>query len=401
MWHANIGYPRPSSLPDSKALLRPVARSFLRGARAAPVWAQLLQQRVAGQGPRIAFLPSRDTGGGEGGKASGSSHLRIGCIAAALGARGWSTLVLPWRLTLAQRHALLAGFAPDVIVMQGVRHDLNRPDLYPGHRILLDIDDADFHLAHLEAPMAAAMDGVAGVIAGSRYVADWARGQGAEAHVVWTGTPASDTRLIGHGDRPPIVAWAQSRPGDYVEEAALVRRVMGRVAAYHPGVRLRLYDRRAGDDDGLLQSFEDAGIQTEQVSNMRYSDYLASFDQVAIGLAPLCASTPFSRGKSFGKVLAYLDRGVPVVASDMADHADFFTSRTGVITNDEGVWIDRILELLDDPVARDHMADAAHDAFAARLTTEAAAGHVERILQDVLCDRRTTTDSDPAIRPAA
>ena len=92
-----------------------------------------------------------------------------------------------------------------------------------------------------------------------------------------------------------------------------------------------------------------------------------------MGVAPLDAESPFSRGKSFGKILAYLDRDVPVVASDMADHGLFFTGETGVITNDETSWARAIVRLLGDAGERDRMASAARVSYLDRLTTAAAA----------------------------
>lgn len=41
--------------------------------------------------------------------------------------------------------------------MQGVRYALNRPALYPGQPIAVDVDDADFHLRHLVGPLRAAV----------------------------------------------------------------------------------------------------------------------------------------------------------------------------------------------------------------------------------------------------
>jgi glycosyltransferase involved in cell wall biosynthesis len=103
-----------------------------------------------------------------------------------------------------------------------------------------------------------------------------------------------------------------------------------------------------------------------------------------VGLSPICTGSPFSRGKSFGKVLAYLDRGVPVVASDEADHALFFTRDTGILSNDPTVWADEIVRLLADPGARQAMADAGARALRERLSVEAAARHVDRALRMLL-----------------
>ena len=290
-------------------------------------------------------------------------------------------MVLPRGLTLAQRHRLLAAAAPDVVVMQGVRHDLNRPELYPGQRIVLDMDDADFHLPHLTAPLQRAMGHVQAVIAGSDYVADWCRAAGAPAaHTVLTGMPISSAPRPPQAVRPPIVAWAQTRPMTYTHEAALVRAVMARLSARIPDVRLRLYDRRPEDDPAFLSAFEAAGIRTEWWPAQPLDAYLSSFDDVALGLAPLCAEAPFSRGKSVGKVLAYLDRHVPVIASDRGEHGRVFDAASGVVSNDPNIWVTRAAELLADPAARTAMAVAGFETFTKRLSDDAAAAQVAAIL---------------------
>jgi hypothetical protein len=361
------------------ATLRAV-RGFLREV---PLWPAVF--RHGGPGPRVAFLPSKGR--------EMSSLLRIYHVADAMRQFGWAVLVLPASLTLAQRHRLLGRFAPDVVLMQGARHALNRPALYPGQRIVYDMDDADFHLPRLASQVEEAMAGVELVLAGSRYVANWCRARGARAQVVWTGTPPSDPRPPPQTGRPPLVAWAQSAPVDYVEERTFVVEVMRRVAARRPGVRLRLFGRRPGDDATILAPFAAAGVAVEWLPMAPYPRFLRMLDDVAVGLSPICPETPFSRGKSFGKVLAYLDRGVPVVASDAADHGLFFTAASGVLSNDPAAWADAVLRLLDDADSRQAMADAGARAFRDRLSTEAAARQVDMALRRLL--------SDPPARAAA
>jgi hypothetical protein len=366
------------SLPDLRksGLLRlPLSalRTLRDRVREAAIWPAAVCRR---EGPSVAFLPSN-------GRES-SSFLRIYSLAESLEALGWNTLVLPPTLTLEARRRLLDRFGPDLILMQGARHPLNRPALYPGAPFVYDMDDADFHLPHLADAVSSAMGEVALVLAGSRYVADWCRARGARARVVWTGTPVSRQPRRAQADRAPIVAWAQSTPVNYIRERAFVLDVMRRVAERRPGVRLRLYGRRPGDDDRILDPFRDAGVAPEWVPAMSYGDYLRALDDVAVGLSPICPENPFSRGKSFGKILAYLDRGIPVIASDEADHARFFTPRTAVLSNEPGVWSQAILHLLDDVAARQSMADAAFHDLEARLSSQATAREVGRILESLL-----------------
>jgi hypothetical protein len=351
-----------------------VFRPAVRCLREVPVHSDWMLQR--GRGPLAVFLPAYGP--------EGAALLRIYSVAAALRPMGWRTLVLPSQLTLAQRHRVLAQVAPDVLVMQGARHALNRPRLYPGQKIVFDMDDADFHLPHLASPVERAMVDVTAVVAGSAYVADWCRAAGArEAHVVWTGSPMSDRHRPSQIERPPVIAWAQSRPMTYVREADRVREVIAGIAARQPGVTLRLFDRRPGDDPGFAASFQVPGLTVEWAPKCQYSDYLAGFDDVALGLAPLSMESPFSRGKSFGKVLAYLDARVPVIASAAGEHGAFFTPQTGVVSNDTALWIDAACRLLNDGASREQQAAAAFDAYRQQLSTEAATKRLAHILSSV------------------
>lgn len=347
-----------------------------QGLKAIPLHAEVLGLGPS-EAPRVAFLPAYGR--------NGAALLRIYRMAEALKPHGWHPLVLPPGLNLAQRRRFLGRFRPDVVVMQGARHALNRPWLYRDWPLVFDMDDADFHLPHLAGAVTRAMPEVAAVIAGSRYIADWCLGAGAaRAHVVWTGSPESRGARTAPEMRPPVVAWAQTRPMTYKAEAAFVAEVMRGVAARHPGVTLRLYDRRVGDDPGFVQWFAAPGLTVEWHPEMPYAAYLASFDDVALGLAPLLGADPFVKGKSFGKVLAYLDRKVPVLASEAGEHGRFFTPATGVVSNDREAWEAALVRLLQDGPARRAMAEAAFAEFQAGLSLEAAARETDRVLRGVL-----------------
>ena len=362
--------------------LKALARPALGLLREAPVHSGRMLHW--GRGPGVVFLPAYGP--------EGAALLRIYNMATALRPLGWQTLVLPPKLTLAQRHRLLARLSPDVVVMQGARHALNRPRLYPGHTIVFDMDDADFHLPHLSTPVRRAMGDVAAVTAGSSYVADWCARAGApETHVVWTGSPVSLEFRRAQAVRPPVIAWAQTRPMTYTREADFVREVTTRIAACRPGVTLRLFDRRPGDDPGFAASFHAPGLSVEWQSFTGYSDYLAGFGDVALGLAPLCPESPFSRGKSFGKVLAYLDARVPVIASDAGEHRAFFTERTGVVSNDRDHWVSAACHLLSDGERRGEMAGAAFEAYRRQLSISAAARRLDRILGRLIAQNERIT----------
>lgn len=313
---------------------------------------------------RIVFLPPDIS--------QSSSLLRVYNIAEALRRLGWGCLVIPKQLEQSQRRRLFAYARPDLLFVKSSRHPLNDPALFGGLPFVYDLDDADFHNPEVSARMEATVAQARGVIAGSRYIADWARALNPEVEIVWTGTPVTPGPRPDHRDRPPLVAWAQSRPVRYQREFALVSRVMTAVAARRPGIRLRLYGWHRTDSSEHLDRMERAGVAVERVEPMPYDVFVRSLYDVAVGLAPVCIESPFSRGKSFGKILAYLDAKVPVVASDEVDHPVFFDAGSGVMTNDEAIWAAEIDRLLDDPERRNQMADRAFGAFRERLSLEAA-----------------------------
>ena len=340
-------------------------------ARELPLRADLA--RLKGERPLAVFLPCEGR--------TGAALLRIYAVAEGLRPLGWRCLVVPPKMTLSQRQRFLTQADPDVLVMQGARHALNRPCFYAGAPIVYDMDDADFHLPHLIEPVRAAMHHVEAVAAGSRYIADWCRKAGAKGvEVVWTGAAPSARFRPPQEDRPPVIAWAQTRPQAHLREAELVREVTTRLAARRPGLTLRLYDRQKGDAPDFAARFNAPGLSVEWVKKAIYSDYLSLFDDVSLGLAPLCPEDPFSRGKSFGKVLAYFDREVPVLASEAGEHGAFFRPGLGVLSNDPQVWVDEGVRLLDNGAARAGMAAAARFAFEVQLSQAAAAARMDRLL---------------------
>ena len=341
--------------------------------------------RHRGRGPLAVFLPSAGR--------TGAALLRIYNIVDRCHAHGWRAFAISPKLSLAARSRLIAAARPDVLVMQGARHPLNRPWLYPDQPILFDMDDADFHLPHLEAPLRRAMPHVAAVVAGSEYIARWSRVMGAaQTHTLLTGMPVSSGPRVPQTQRAPIVAWAQTRPMTYHREAAFVLKVMAGLVRRCPDVRLRLYDRLPEDDLAFLTPFKAAGITVDWRPRLPFARYLTSFDDVALGLAPLSLTTPFSRGKSVGKVLAYMDRHVPIIASEAGEHRRVIQPGAGILSNDPDVWIAEAAALLADPGRRQTMAERAFERFQSTLSDDAVARRMVRIFNGQVSEQHPPGD---------
>jgi hypothetical protein len=324
----------------------------------------------------VAFLPSHAP--------EGASLLRAWNMAEALRPLGWTTLCLPAQLEAVQRRRVLGRFDPDLLVYQTARHALNDDRHAFGHRFVLDLDDADFLDPAMQPRLDRTAAAAAGVIAGSRFVRDWAAALNPRTAVVWTGTPVSRGPRPPHSARAPILAWAQASPVGYPAELDFVVGLHRRLRARGLAHRLRLYGIATPAERAQMIARFDGDSTIETLPPMRYDAFLASLREVAVGLSPIIAASAFSRGKSFGKILGYLDAQVPVIASDEADHALFFTAGSGVVTNDPAVWDDTAAALLTDPARRQRMADAAFAALNDRLSVAAAASQVDRFLRRLL-----------------
>lgn len=352
-----------------------------RAAREAQLHLQVAKGGPAGRS--ILFFPSYWR--------TESSLLRVDRVAEVLRERAWSCVIAPPHLSVAQRRRLIAHMAPDIVFIHLARNAAHDPEFYPGRRVVFDMDDADWLNPRFRDRVAKCVAGAEGVIAGSRHLRDWCAANGARRMaVVWTGTPVSPGARPAHDARAPLVTWAQSDPFNYPAEFAFVEDVTTRLAARRGGVRLRLYGWRDGDDAARLAPMEAAGVEIERLAPMPYAAFLASLRETAVGLSPVIESNAYSRGKSFGKILAYFDAKTPVVTSDAVDHPLLFTdragARNGVMSNDPEVWVDEIDDLLASPARRDAMAANAFETLKARLSADAAARQVEAFLLKVLAE---------------
>lgn len=343
-------------------------------AREVLLWPAILRKAQA----KVAFIPS--SGG------AGSAQLRAVLVARQLRRMGWNAVCIPPQLERVQRERYLKWLNPDILVFQKCRHPLNDAQHAFGFRYILDIDDADFHDVRLQSRMEATATGAAGVIAGSRYIETWARQFNQNCQIVWTGTPISKGARPAHAERGvPVVTWAQSSPLGYRAELEFVARVLRGVAARDSGFSLRLYGVNSDEDARAVRKVIGLdGIRIETLPSLAYDRFLASLRSVSVGLSPIVAEAPFSRGKSFGKILGYLDAKVPVVCSDHADHALFFTGGSGFVGNDEGAWQTCIVDLIRNAALRDAVADRAFADFTRRLSLERATDLVGGFIKAVI-----------------
>lgn len=342
--------------------LRTTARSLYQG------WTTNLSRHLQPKsGRRAVFFPSNQPW-------DPASNLRAWQVAPVLRQRGWRVIVGPAGLNLAQRRKLLDAERPHVVLLQQTRHTLNDPALYPSYPCVMDIDDADCLDPRYAERVAAACNAAAGVIVGSSFLRDvLVSHTNSPIEVIWTGSPRRRSRapLRPPQLRPPIVAWAHSAPLQYPLEAELVRQAMLSLSK-RIQFEFWLFGSTPEGAGEWLAPLRRNGVTCRTIAPLPYQQYLDRVAEAAVGLQPVCTENEFSRGKSFGKVLAYLEGKVAVVASDAVDHALFFSSGENgmVVPNEPEQWAVAVHELLTDGAYRDRIATAGHEDYLARLTVE-------------------------------
>ncbi len=302
---------------------------------------------------------------------------------------GWRATIFPHQLEKCQRSRLFRFESPDVVVLQKARHSLNCPSLFTGAKVVLDVDDADFLDGALSDRYREVVSSCDAVIAGSRFVADWARQFNPKVTIIWTGkSPSPQYESWPKKNETPTVIWACSNPHAYLPEAELVKQVMLNVRSPEKLSFVLAGVRNESLADEWLQPLVHRGIQCQKQPFCDYGRFVQSIGSAHIGLAPLLPElSPFSAGKSFGKVLAYLDAYVACIASNCCDHPQFFRrGENGMLADSIDEWVAAVDHLVADEAARSAMASAAKRDYLTTLTSEASALKLNDALQRVMTD---------------
>ena len=336
----------------------------------------LQRLRFPRTGPRVVIFPTNQPW-------DASSNLRAWLVAPQLRALGWRVIIAPQPMSLQQRRRLIRREKPDVILLQQTRNVLNQPRFYAPVPCVLDADDADFLDPRHQERIAECARTAAAVIGGSRFVAQGLGRYNPNVHVIWTGTP----RELSPPGPPPaqrgqIVAWAHATPLTYPSEARFVQSVMTEVFRRR-SCTFWLFGTHEEEAREWFAPLRAQGGTCVAIPPMSYTEYLDKVSHAAIGLQPIATDNPFSRGKSFGKLLAYLSGQVAVVASNTVDHPLFFLDGENGLLPDDDVhaWAQAIISLLDDPERRVRIAVQGRHDFDRRLTTDVFARLLDPVLQ--------------------
>jgi hypothetical protein len=314
-----------------------------------------------------------------------AGDLRVVSVARELRKLGWRAIVVPPWASLGDRLLLERVLKPDVILLQQTRDKFNDPNFYKHTPCVLDVDDADF--IKTQTRVGDICRTSKAVIAGNRFLAREFATYNANTSVIWTGTYLKRSRTaIPNGDRASIVTWAPSHPTSYTEEMAFLLEMLPTLAA-KISFTFVMYGTAASASaaTSFVESLKKAGVHVIGQPAMTYHHFVKSLEVAAVGLHPISPLNPFSQGKSFGKLLAYMVAGVAVVTSNAVDHPLFFRHGESALLlgDDIDVWVDGCTELLRNPISRNAMAERAYLDMLERLTPVRAAQLLHPILLDV------------------
>jgi hypothetical protein len=357
--------------------MKKIKRKIGNIAREILVHAEIIKSRKSQK--KIVMFPWQSERG------SSSSRERVYRMAIHLKALGWRVIVVPYQLSLKQRQRLLKIEKPDILFLQTIRHPLNSPELYQANHIVFDIDDADFENPAALESVIDCCTGSSMVICGSTYIRDFCLQYNDRVHVVWTGMENQHAQYSPPSTRSNIVAWGTSNSHAYAAERAFV----GKVAKIlSKRIEFELWIYGATNHSDLLkfqEEMEHIGVRCKLIAPMSFTEYHKSLESCAVGLHPISLENPFSRGKSFGKLNSYMQRGVPIVTQHALDYPEFFIDgKSAVLADGEEEWADRIEELLRQPALRDSLASNAFSAFLQELDTHTVAKKIGALLEKEL-----------------
>ena len=221
--------------------------------------------------------------------------------------------------------------------------------------IVFDFDDAiwDLNLQRSLHPIAAralkdpskcwyTMERAAGIIAGSNYLAERARGVNPNVTVVPTVVSSKAWtpwcgRLQGefYGDGPPRIGWVGTH--STAHQLELVEPALRQLRA--EGHHFEVHVVGAGVDFQL---------DTVEVRSRpwRLTDEIGEFQRIDIGLAPMHGD-PFYQGKCGFKQLQYMAVGVPHVSSWVGGARDFVVDgENGLVAHTAEDWYRHLKALL-------------------------------------------------------
>lgn len=242
-----------------------------------------------------------------------------------------------------------------------------------GTPYLYDYDDAIFHnydqsrllRPFLKDKIREVIAGAAAVLAGSEYLADYAREVHRRVELLPTVIDLAryprkdiDRDMGSEQSRPFTVGWIGSpSTAAYLPAIAPALRAL----AQEGPLRLLLI----GSGEVALPGLPCPGA-TVEVRPWREEREVDDLLELDVGIMPL-PDTPWARGKCGFKLIQYMACGLPVVASPVGANRDIVQDgESGLLAATEAEWLKSLRRLRADPGLRAALGRAGREAVAAR-----------------------------------
>ncbi len=201
------------------------------------------------------------------------------------------------------------------------------------------------------------------VIAGNKYLADWAARYTRNVATIPTSIDlAAYPPANARRDGTLTIGWIGTRTNLIYLRA--IAPALARVASRHPQVRLKIVADDFIDVPGIAVVKKRWSI-ADEVEDLR------SFH---VGIMPL-PDDPWTRGKCAVKVLQYFAAGVAVVCSPVGASREIVEDgRNGYFARSEDEWVARLHDLLADEDKRRQLGSAGRTTAAERYSTRANLG---------------------------
>ncbi|MEQ9503873.1 MAG: glycosyltransferase family 4 protein [Deltaproteobacteria bacterium] len=217
------------------------------------------------------------------------------------------------------------------------------------------------------------------VIAGSRYLADFASRYCARTEIIPTVVSRETWRpLPGRLETaalstPPVIGWIGTH--STAPQLALVAPALARLRAEGREFSVRVIG--AGED------FKLDGVELDRRPWSKDRE-VTEFQSLDVGIAPMFKDE-WSEGKCGFKQLQYMAVGVPMVTSVAGGARDFVThGQNALVAETEDDWYPHLAALLDDAALRRRLATNGRQLVETRYSREAVEDRFVAIVRDTL-----------------
>lgn len=246
---------------------------------------------------------------------------------------------------------------------------------------IYDYDDAIFHQYDehkwrivrilLGKKIAAVIAGAKAVMAGSQYLADYAKRYNNTVKLIPTVVDLDRYR----GDleifpfKPYTIGWIGSpSTTEYLLEVFKPLKSL----ASEGQIRLIAIGAKNISIDGVEVEIR-AWSEDKEVQDLRECD---------VGIMPL-PDKSWAKGKCAFKLIQYMACGLPVIASPVGANNDVVTDGAGLLANGQHQWVDALRKLRDDPALRRNMGRAGRGVVEAKYSKSSVAPIIIKLIRSI------------------